>query len=155
MSHDVLLTHSAPAVMRRNPSDHKHTYLEEGTMVLWRWLGMDRFFPPGTPPQAVLRGCATVGHLGYIAQWSGLIYLRQDYQESCMFQRCSYSREFRPISAILQHLSNLYQRHHSPSYLQSMQVLIPRQLCMSIKLFTMTLLSYSSRWIRNHSVCLM
>jgi hypothetical protein len=61
LSHDILLTHGAPAHMRRNPEVSEDMYLEEGTMVLWRWLGMDRFFPPGQPSQAVLRGCASVG----------------------------------------------------------------------------------------------
>lgn len=45
------------------------TYLEPGTLVLWRWLGVDRFFPAaqeelirreGLERQQVLRGCASV-----------------------------------------------------------------------------------------------
>lgn len=44
---DILLTHSAPAVMRKDPDDAnaKETYLEPGELTIWRWLSMFRFFP--------------------------------------------------------------------------------------------------------------
>lgn len=29
-------------------------------VVLWRWLGFDRFFPPGKPDQEIKRGVASV-----------------------------------------------------------------------------------------------
>ncbi|KAK0464872.1 uncharacterized protein EV420DRAFT_925852 [Desarmillaria tabescens] len=68
---DTLLSHSAPAIMRLDPSDigNKVTYIEPGTIVLWRWLSLNRFFPATKPPdQEVLRGCAS------------------DYQQSASFK---------------------------------------------------------------------
>jgi len=72
---DLLLTYSAPALMRKYPYDaqNKETYLEQGELIIWRWLGVDRYFPPnheGVPP-TVLRGCSS------------------DYQESSSFQLIS------------------------------------------------------------------
>ncbi|KAH9950406.1 hypothetical protein B0H21DRAFT_723297 [Amylocystis lapponica] len=58
LSHDVLISHSAPALMRGRSLDD--ISYEEGTVVVWRWLGFDRFFPPGKPYQKVIRGCASV-----------------------------------------------------------------------------------------------
>lgn len=43
-----------------NTDDVEGIYEEAGTLVLWRWLGFDRFFPPNVPYQRVLRGCASV-----------------------------------------------------------------------------------------------
>jgi polycomb protein EED len=68
LDHDILLTNSAPALLREKPDieDAKETYLEAGTLTIWRWLGIDRFFPPGHDEehrQEVLRGCASVGSL--------------------------------------------------------------------------------------------
>jgi hypothetical protein len=61
---DMLLTHSAPATMRKYPNDihNKETYVEAGELIIWRWLGVDRFFPPGyeDAPPTVLRGCSSV-----------------------------------------------------------------------------------------------
>ncbi|KAJ3507856.1 hypothetical protein NLJ89_g6071 [Agrocybe chaxingu] len=75
---DLLLTHSAPAIMRVAPEDpnNKATYLEPGELIIWRWLGLNRFFPPGyedTLP-LVLRGCSS------------------DYQESSSFKLISIHR---------------------------------------------------------------
>ncbi|KAF8905524.1 WD40-repeat-containing domain protein [Gymnopilus junonius] len=74
---DLLLTHSAPAVMRVSP-DSKHdkrTYTEAGELVMWRWLGVDRFFSAQFEQEgdAVfnLRGCSS------------------DYQESSSFKLIS------------------------------------------------------------------
>jgi hypothetical protein len=35
--------------MRHYPDDpdKKETYLEAGELIIWRWLGLDRFFPAG------------------------------------------------------------------------------------------------------------
>ena len=63
LSFDVLLSHSAPALMRREGAKNDF-WFEEGTMVIWRWLGVDRFFPPGHLIAKVLRGCASVGPYG-------------------------------------------------------------------------------------------
>ncbi|KAF8078681.1 WD40-repeat-containing domain protein [Lyophyllum atratum] len=69
---DLLLTHSAPAIMKEHSdnSDMKTNSLEPGQLVVWRWLGLSRFFPPGREDirQDVLRGCAS------------------DYQESNSFK---------------------------------------------------------------------
>ncbi|KAL4242151.1 WD40/YVTN repeat-like-containing domain superfamily protein [Abortiporus biennis] len=58
LSQDILISHSAPAIMRKDP-DGDDIYYEEGTIVIWRWLGFERFFPPDKPPQPNLRGCAS------------------------------------------------------------------------------------------------
>ncbi len=53
-------------MMRLYPSvvGNNDTYIEPGTIVLWRWLGLNRFFPATKPPdQEVLRGCASVSSL--------------------------------------------------------------------------------------------
>jgi polycomb protein EED len=63
-------------------TDPDALYFEEGTMALWRWLGVDRFFPPGHVIQNVLRGCVSVCHV--IVDLSNLIEMLQDYQESGM-----------------------------------------------------------------------
>jgi len=75
LSFDTLLSHSAPALMRKKgvPNLENTLYFEEGTMAVWRWLGVDRFFPPGHLIQKVLRGCAL------------------DYQESASFKLISVS----------------------------------------------------------------
>ncbi|EAU93175.2 hypothetical protein CC1G_10543 [Coprinopsis cinerea okayama7 len=72
----TLISHCAPAIMRKDSeSDDIETYLEAGTVVVWRWLGMDRFFPAKYYHlqqqgirQTVLRGCSS------------------DYQESSSFK---------------------------------------------------------------------
>ncbi|TFK77154.1 hypothetical protein BDN72DRAFT_783997 [Pluteus cervinus] len=72
LHNDTLISHSAPAVMyqdteRPNP---RETYLEAGELVIWRWLGVDRFFPSsqGDTHQEIIRGCAS------------------DYQDSASFK---------------------------------------------------------------------
>jgi len=57
LSHDTLISHCAPAPMRKSGSNE--IYYENGTVVIWRWLGFDRFFPPGRLVQTVMRGCAS------------------------------------------------------------------------------------------------
>jgi hypothetical protein len=47
-------------MMRRRNDVPNDLYEEAGTLVLWRWLGFDRFFPPDKQYQKVLRGCASV-----------------------------------------------------------------------------------------------
>lgn len=68
LDHDILLTHSAPALMREllDDTDPKKTFLEPGQIIIWRWLAIDRFFPPRSGDetrQSVLRGCASVSWL--------------------------------------------------------------------------------------------
>ena len=53
MDQDTLLTHSDPIILR-NPDESLRN--APGTLVLWRWLGLDRFFPPdrNTWPEVML-----------------------------------------------------------------------------------------------------
>lgn len=64
LEHDILLTHSAPAIMRTFPDNpqNKSTYLVPGEVIIWRWFGIDRFFPPGQEEVShnVLHGCSSV-----------------------------------------------------------------------------------------------
>lgn len=65
LSDDVLISHGGPVIMRDNARD---IYRDPGTLVLWKWLGFNRFFPPDRfPPKEVnerlkpeFRGCASV-----------------------------------------------------------------------------------------------
>ncbi|KAI0094822.1 WD40-repeat-containing domain protein [Irpex rosettiformis] len=45
LSHDILISHSAPALMR-GKSVH-HMYEEPGTVAVWQWLGYDRYLGVG------------------------------------------------------------------------------------------------------------
>ncbi|KAH8100653.1 WD40 repeat-like protein [Cristinia sonorae] len=58
LNQDTLISHSAPAVMRQFGTIDSF-YEEPGSVVIWRWLGFDRFFPPGKPRQVVTRSCAS------------------------------------------------------------------------------------------------
>jgi hypothetical protein len=61
---ELLVSHSAPAIMREDPHDqaNRATYLEPGQLVVWRWLALNRFFNPQfyEVRQATLRGCQSV-----------------------------------------------------------------------------------------------
>jgi hypothetical protein len=63
----MLLTHSAPALMKLSEDQEtKQTHVEPGQLTVWRWLGIDRFFPVSAEPhpsQGVLRGCASVSRI--------------------------------------------------------------------------------------------
>ncbi|KAF8640524.1 hypothetical protein AX17_000186 [Amanita inopinata Kibby_2008] len=62
---DILVSHSAPAILRteiKDSEDPCESAIEPGQLVLWRWLSLDRFFPPGLPEAAYrqpLRGHAS------------------------------------------------------------------------------------------------
>ncbi|CDO71642.1 hypothetical protein BN946_scf184911.g113 [Trametes cinnabarina] len=45
--------------MRRNPEVVEDVYYEQGTVVIWQWLSLHRFFPPGKTPQKIMRGTAS------------------------------------------------------------------------------------------------
>ena len=64
LEHDILLTHSAPAIMRTSPNnpEDKSTYLVPGELIIWRWFGINRFFPPDQEEASpnVLHGCSSV-----------------------------------------------------------------------------------------------
>lgn len=61
LSTDTLITHSAPALMRRR-GRKDDIYYEDGTMTIFRWIGFDRFFPAGQEIGRVLRGCSSDYH---------------------------------------------------------------------------------------------
>lgn len=74
MSHDTLISHNPSAILRTDPTDedNKDTYMVPGEIVVWTWLGLDRFFPPlyddlkaEGRSQTVLRGCASVCDLQF------------------------------------------------------------------------------------------
>ncbi|PFH54418.1 hypothetical protein AMATHDRAFT_37800 [Amanita thiersii Skay4041] len=54
LSEDVLISHSAPAVMRVDSNSYD-TYEEPGQVILWRWLALGRFFPPDIDPKVMTR----------------------------------------------------------------------------------------------------
>lgn len=70
VSHDTLVSHSPSALFRDDPNEingNRNTHPVPGEIVVWRWLGLDRFFPPlydnmraDGQTQGVLRGCASV-----------------------------------------------------------------------------------------------
>ncbi|KAI0669808.1 WD40-repeat-containing domain protein [Trametes maxima] len=59
LADDILVSRSAEALMRRNSDNVQDIYYEEGTAVVWQWLSLNRFFPPGKIPQKVMRGTAS------------------------------------------------------------------------------------------------
>lgn len=64
LQNDLLLSHSAPAIMRQtsNSTESRETWIEPGQLVVWRWLSLYRFFPPqhSDVRPDILRGCASV-----------------------------------------------------------------------------------------------
>jgi polycomb protein EED len=79
VTHDVLMSHCPSAIQRVDPLDYesKDTYTVPGEIVVWKWLGLNRFFPPlydelraQGKPQSILRGCASVrGWLLVLQLW--------------------------------------------------------------------------------------
>ena len=61
LSDDVLITHCASWLGHVN-DDTRHPEFQEfpGTLTLWKWLGLRRFFPEGKEIQENSRGCAAV-----------------------------------------------------------------------------------------------
>ncbi|KAK7059017.1 hypothetical protein VNI00_001641 [Paramarasmius palmivorus] len=75
LSDEILISHNAPPLVpipdtvNRNERQDDGEYeplqygVSEGKMIVWRWLGLDRFFPPGWDEyevrQDVLRGTAS------------------------------------------------------------------------------------------------
>lgn len=63
---DILMSHSGPILMREE-DDAGKLYKLPGRLVLWVWLGFDRFFPENFkwkyPP--VLRGCGSVSSFSH------------------------------------------------------------------------------------------
>jgi len=72
LNEDTLLSHCAPVLLRtKNDGNRVDDQFDTfpGTLALWRWLGLSRFFQPGAEPyQKNMRGCAS------------------DYQESASFK---------------------------------------------------------------------
>ncbi|KIM48256.1 hypothetical protein M413DRAFT_61975 [Hebeloma cylindrosporum] len=103
LQEDLLLTHSAPALMRVHPDDpvNKETYLEAGELIIWRWLGLDRFFPVEhedlQPRSRLYRGISA------------------DYQESSSFKIISiHSFPTTPSQHIVPNLSLFQTPEHDP-----------------------------------------
>lgn len=72
---DILVTHCAPWPGHVNDDTQNPEFQEfPGTLTLWKWLGLRRFFPEGKEIQENSRGCAA------------------DYQESSSFKLISEYR---------------------------------------------------------------
>lgn len=64
---DILITHCASWLGHANDDTQNPEFQEfPGTLTLWKWLGLRRFFPEGKEIQENSRGCAAVS--------SGLIH---------------------------------------------------------------------------------
>ncbi|KAF9787152.1 hypothetical protein BJ322DRAFT_1107230 [Thelephora terrestris] len=75
VSDDVLITHCASWLGHVNDDTRRPEFREfPGTLTLWKWLGLRRFFPEGKEIQENSRGCAA------------------DYQESSSFKLISEYR---------------------------------------------------------------
>ncbi|TCD69920.1 hypothetical protein EIP91_005744 [Steccherinum ochraceum] len=59
LNQDTLISYSVPAIMRTEGGTGKGFYNEPGTVVIWRWLAFDRFFPADPSLRRVSRGCAS------------------------------------------------------------------------------------------------
>jgi len=72
LNEDVLLSHCAPVLLRtKKDEDQTKDQIDTfpGTLAMWRWLGLNRFFQPHAEVyQKNMRGCAS------------------DYQESASFK---------------------------------------------------------------------
>lgn len=105
--------------MRHNKQEN--VYFTDGTIVIWRWLGFDRFFPPDQQkPSKVMRGCASVRSVSLLAVDTESFL--QDYQESCerfysrnghsnlsLFPQASFKLlSVVPISQLTRHLHIAY-----------------------------------------------
>ena len=61
LSEDVLITHCASWLGHVNDDTRDPEFKEfPGTLTLWKWLGLRRFFPEGKEIQEDTRGCAAV-----------------------------------------------------------------------------------------------
>ena len=80
----MLITHCAPWLGHVNDDIHNPEFREfPGTLTLWKWLGLRRFFPEGKEIQENSRGCAAVSRPstphssadeGWILGLSGKLY---------------------------------------------------------------------------------
>ncbi|KAL9715888.1 hypothetical protein Ac2012v2_000331 [Leucoagaricus gongylophorus] len=94
LNHENLISHSPSSSLRTDPldTDKRDTCLAPGEVVVWKWLGLNRFFPPlydelriQGKSQSILRGCASVSY-GLLPCRNGDVLISapsQDYQESC------------------------------------------------------------------------
>ncbi|KAF6766168.1 hypothetical protein DFP72DRAFT_838730 [Ephemerocybe angulata] len=110
---DFLITHSAPAEMRVDPvgTKNKETYLDPGEVVVWQWLGLNRFYPPDLEnalegpqnKQRYRRGCAS------------------DYQESSSFKFITvYSLDGAQSRDAIHHLHAFHSPFHDPLILTAL-----------------------------------
>lgn len=56
LSRDILISHSAPALMRGKSVEHM--YEDPGTIAVWQWLGYDRYLSGGLRP--IMKGSCDV-----------------------------------------------------------------------------------------------
>ncbi|KAF7784640.1 hypothetical protein Agabi119p4_805 [Agaricus bisporus var. burnettii] len=117
MSHDTLISHNPSAILRTDPTDedNKDTYMVPGEIVVWTWLGLDRFFPPlyddlkaEGRSQTVLRGCAS------------------DYQESSSFTMSANAAFPAIYPQLISPNVNVYQSPtHDPIALCTIPTVLP------------------------------
>ena len=74
---DVLITHCASWLGHVNDDTQNPEFQEfPGTLTLWKWLGLHRFFPEGKEIQENSRGCAAVSsgliHRNFVLTETGL-----------------------------------------------------------------------------------
>ena len=74
---DILVTHCASWLGHVNDDTRDPEFQEfPGTLTLWKWLGLRRFFPEGGETQENSRGCAAVSsgliHRNFVLTRTGL-----------------------------------------------------------------------------------
>ncbi|KAI0375088.1 WD40 repeat-like protein [Pilatotrama ljubarskyi] len=108
LADDILVSHSAPALMRRDQENIEDTYYEEGTVAVWQWLSLNRFFPPGKIPQKIMRGTASVSFCAssHILRTNVV----QDYRNSESFKILSAYH----LPMVIRHLHTYRSIHHDP-----------------------------------------
>lgn len=82
LSEDILISHCAPVPLRTSTDGEERIVDYPGNLVLWRWLGLGRFFPPQF--ETTFRGPASVSTMISV-KWNTDRVHRQDYQESGKF----------------------------------------------------------------------
>lgn len=82
----------------RHHGQKEDVYLADGTIVIWRWLGFNRFFPADQPkPSKVMRGCASVRSTSLLAVDTECSHSLQDYQESCENFYSRHGHQSKPL----------------------------------------------------------
>ena len=64
MNKDMLISNCGKVILMTEGS--RSLYTEPATLILWKWLGLERFFPPDRDVwPALQRGCASVSRVIY------------------------------------------------------------------------------------------